>query len=48
MPCSGNFSDVSVASTSLMRVAQTEARGIIVVMKLTMMTPMRICIVYEM
>ena len=37
-----------VASTSLMRSAHTAARGIMIVMKLAMTMPMRICIRYDM
>ena len=35
---------VSVASTSVMRSAETIARGIIIVMKVAIITAMRICI----
>ena len=40
---SATVSDGSTARTSLMRSAQTVARGIIIVMKEAMTIPMRIC-----
>ena len=39
----GAATDGSVSSTSLMRFAQTAARGIMTNMKVAIMTPMRIC-----
>ena len=44
--CSGRRSVDSLASTSLMRSADTAARGIMIVMKVAMSTPMRICPTY--
>ena len=42
--CAGGVTEVSVSSTSVIRSAQTAERGIIIIMKVAIITDITICI----